>query len=125
MGVGLITARALILALGLLLFLGGIGAVLLGGPAGAFGGLWLLVSGGVLIIAVLLERTRYRSEAADRAGDAPGPGGGEAHDAPIEPRFRRTDEVFEDPTSHLRMRVWVDPATGERRYRAEGRSRST
>jgi hypothetical protein len=38
----------------------------------------------------------------------------------MEPRFRRTDEFFEDPTSRQRMRVWLDPVTGERRYRAEG-----
>ena len=30
------------------------------------------------------------------------------------------DEFFEDPTSRQQMRVWLDPATGERRYRAEG-----
>ena len=39
----------------------------------------------------------------------------------MEPRFRRTDELFEeDPSSRRTMRVWLDPATGERRYRAEG-----
>jgi len=27
--------------------------------------------------------------------------------------------VFVDPTSDRRMRVWLDQATGERRYRAE------
>jgi hypothetical protein len=37
----------------------------------------------------------------------------------MEPRFRRTDELFEDPSSRRPMRVWLDPATGERRYRAE------
>ena len=37
----------------------------------------------------------------------------------MEPRFRRTDEVFVDPTTRRRMRVWLDPANGERRYRAE------
>jgi hypothetical protein len=30
-----------------------------------------------------------------------------------------TDEVFVDPQSGKRMRVWYDPATGEREYRAE------
>ena len=114
------TARALLLGLGVLLFLAGIGVVMLGGAFGTIGGLWLLGSGGILIVAVLVERTRYRSEVADRAGEAPGPGGGEATDVPMEARFRRTDEVFEDPTSRRRMRVWVDAATGERRYRAEG-----
>ena len=30
-----------------------------------------------------------------------------------------TDEVFVDPQSGKRMRVWYDPATGLREYRAE------
>jgi len=37
----------------------------------------------------------------------------------LEPRFRRTDERFVDPTSGHTMRVYVDPRTGERRYLAE------
>ena len=119
MSAGLLTARALILGIGVLLFVGGVVAITAGGVA-AFSGIWALGGGAVLIIAVLLERTRYRSEAADRNGDQPGPGGGEASNEPMDARFRRTNEVFEDPTSRHRMRVWVDPVTGERRYRAEG-----
>ena len=57
--------------------------------------------------------------AAEHTMEAPGPGGGEPT-GPLEPRFRRTAEVFIDPTTHHRMRVWVDPDTGERRYLAEG-----
>jgi hypothetical protein len=30
-----------------------------------------------------------------------------------------TDEVFVDPQSGKRMRVWYDPATGQREYRAD------
>ena len=30
-----------------------------------------------------------------------------------------TDEVFVDPQSGKRMRVWYDPATGQREYRGE------
>jgi hypothetical protein len=30
-----------------------------------------------------------------------------------------TDEVFVDPESGKRMRVWYDAATGQREYRAE------
>ena len=33
--------------------------------------------------------------------------------------FRSTDEVFVDPATRRRMRVLLDPATGERRYIAE------
>jgi hypothetical protein len=37
---------------------------------------------------------------------------------PVAP-FRPTDELFVDPTSGQRLRVYLDPATGERRYYAE------
>jgi len=30
-----------------------------------------------------------------------------------------TTEVFLDPVSHRRMRVWIDPASGAREYREE------
>lgn len=79
--------------------------------------LGLLISGVVLILAVLIEVTRYRSQYAEGAGLKPGPGGGEP-ELP-EPRFRPTEEVFVDPTSQRRMRVYVDSRTGERRYVAE------
>jgi hypothetical protein len=109
----------------LLAFFGALGlivglAIIVGGGPEAFAGLWLVLTGGVLLLAVAFERQRYRSEQADRAGSEPGPGGGERLDAPMEARFRRTDEFFEDPTTRQRMRVWQDPSTGERRYRAEG-----
>ena len=81
-------------------------------------GLWSIVAGAVVLVAVVLERSRYRSEAAERSDAAPGPGGGEPS-APGAP-FRPTDEVFVDPTSGHRLRVYLDPATGERRYHAEG-----
>jgi len=32
---------------------------------------------------------------------------------------RSTSEVFADPVTGQRMRVWYDPVTGEREYRAE------
>lgn len=34
-----------------------------------------------------------------------------------------TDEVFVDPQSGTRMRVWYDPATGHREYRPDGEGR--
>ena len=71
------------------------------------------------MIGTLIERVRYRSEATDRSGEPHGPGGGEPAGATIEPRFRRSDEVFIDPTSSRTMRVWIDPGSGERRYVAE------
>jgi hypothetical protein len=71
------------------------------------------------VIAVALERGRYRSEVAERSDTPAGPGGGETDDR-LEPGFQRTNEVFIDPTSGRRMRVWIDAGSGERRYRAEG-----
>jgi hypothetical protein len=116
---GLGIVRVLMAFVGALGLLVGLAVIVSGGPE-AFAGLWLVFTGGVLLLSVALERLRYRSEQADRVGARPGPGGGETLDAPMEQRFRRTDELFEDPTSRRRMRVWLDPTTGERRYRAEG-----
>jgi hypothetical protein len=88
-------------------------------PALAPAALWWVAMGGLLVVAVAAERQRYRSEAAERRNSPAGPGGGETPaDAP-EGRFRPTTEVFLDPTSGYRMRVLVDPSTGERRYVAE------
>jgi uncharacterized membrane protein YraQ (UPF0718 family) len=33
--------------------------------------------------------------------------------------WQRTDEVFVDPTTSRRMRVWVDPVDGARHYVAD------
>ena len=74
--------------------------------------------GGAMLAAGLLERTRYRSTAADVTDQPAGPGGGEKPGG-LEPRFVPTQEVFIDPTSRHRMRVFVDRQTGERRYLAE------
>ena len=119
MSTGLGIVRLLLAFFGALGLIAGLAVIVAGGPE-AFAGLWLIVTGGVLLLAVAFERQRYRSEQAERGGALPGPGGGEDLDRPMEPRFRRTDEFFEDPTSRQRMRVWLDPVTGERRYRAEG-----
>ena len=111
--------RGLIVVIGGLMVFAGLAAVSEGGADAGITGLWLVVIGMVLMIVAILERFRYRSEAADRSGLPVGPGGGEPTSQPLESRFRRTDEVFVDPTSDRRMRVWLDQQTGERRYRAE------
>jgi hypothetical protein len=80
-------------------------------------GIQPLIFGAIIVVAVVLERSRYRSEAAEKANDDPGRGGGES--GHMEPRFAPTNEVFVDPTTRVLMRVWIDPRTGERRYRAE------
>jgi hypothetical protein len=110
--------RLLILGLGGLLILGGFAAIAVGGWVGLWG-LWLVVGGLVIVAAILLERRRYRSVAAEVGPEPPGPGGGEPLDEPLEPRFSPTNELFVDPTTNVTMRVWVDAATGERRYRAD------
>jgi hypothetical protein len=113
-----LTIRVVVFAFGALFFLAGLVAVTEGGPEGAAAGIWPIAVGAGLMIVTVVERTRYRSEAAERAHHDPGPGGGE--DGAIEPRFQATQELFRDPSSGRLMRVWVDHRTGERRYRAEG-----
>ena len=105
--------RVLVLVLGVALIFGGLIAVGLG-AAGS--GLWATIVGLVLIIAAIIERSRYRSDDADRTAEPPGPGGGEPPGTQLDPRFTPTDEIFEDPTSGRHMRVWLDRASGERRY---------
>jgi hypothetical protein len=36
--------------------------------------------------------------------------------------WTRTDELFVDPTTGRRMRVWVDPIDGSRHYVPEGQA---
>jgi hypothetical protein len=108
------TVRVVVGVLGALLMLGG----LIGVIAGAWvQGLYAAVAGGIVLVAVVLERTRYRSESAESSTAQAGPGGGEPT-APVAP-FRPTDEVFIDPTTGHRLRVYLDPTSGERRYYAE------
>ena len=109
------TVRVIVGLLGVGLMLGGLVGIT---TATWVDGIWSIVAGAVVLVAVILERSRYRSEAAERSDATPGPGGGEPS-APGAP-FRPTDEVFVDPTSGQRLRVYLDPATGERRYHAEG-----
>jgi hypothetical protein len=94
----------------------GLAVIGLGGPYG-LSGLWLVVLGGAGLVAVAFERSRYRSEQAERDGQGPGIGG--IDEGPVDPRFRPTNERFVDPTTHQRVRVWVDASTGERRYRLD------
>jgi hypothetical protein len=112
---GVTLARGLIGAFGLLLVLAGIAVMAAGGPANGLGAaLTLFVPGIVVVAAVILERTRYRSLHAEETGASHGPGGGEP--AELEARFRPTEERFRDPTTGVPMQVWLDPRTGERRY---------
>ncbi len=116
MGVTLV--RGLLGGFGALLMLGGIALMAIPGSQGdLFSALVVFIPGAVLVAGVLLERTRYRSLQAELSGDGHGPGGGET--GLPDGRFRPTEERFLDPTTGVPMRVWVDPASGERRYVAE------
>ena len=107
--------RVLVGGLGVLMILGSLGVAASGGRgADLFSALFLFVPGVVMVAAVFLERTRYRSLHAEQTGDAHGPGGGET--ARPDGRFRPTEERFVDPTTNVPMQVWIDPASGERRY---------
>ena len=106
--------RVVVGVLGALMIAGGIAGTAVGEWPG---GLWAMAIGVVAIGAVVLERARYRSEAGERSAGASGPGGGEAS-MPVAP-FRPTNELFVDPTSGQRLRVYLNPSTGERRYYAE------
>jgi hypothetical protein len=68
-------------------------------------GLYLAGLGTVGVIVVLFERQRYGQAAEERGANV------EHH--------RPTDEVFAEPTTGERMRVWIDPQSGERSYRPE------
>ena len=109
--------RLLVLGGGVLLTIIGLSMLSVPGVGGA--GLYPLFFGLALIVAAAIERVRYRSEVAESSSAAPGPGGGEPAGTTLEPRFRPTDERFLDPTTGVRMRVWLDPVAGERRYLAE------
>ena len=112
---GTMIARGAMVVLGAVLVVAGLAVFALG-----FGivSLSLIAGGVILIVAAGFEVMRYRSESAEKSRGRIGPGGGEPERP--EARFRPTDEVFVDPTTHKKMRVYADSSTGERRYVAEG-----
>lgn len=118
MTTGALVIRVLMGVVGVFMLAAGVILVVSGVPGAFVGAIWLIPSGVVLCIVALIEVGRYRSQSAELGNGAPGPGGGET--APLEPRFQRTEEVFVDPTTNLRMRVYLDANSGERRYLAEG-----
>jgi hypothetical protein len=112
-------SRLLLGAAVTLLALGGCLAIVI--PDARPAAIWLIASAVVLGAALVWERGRYRSDGAPEGRrTTDGPGGTDNDDGPLPPRFRPTDEVFVDPTSGRRMRVWLDGRTGDRRYREEG-----
>jgi hypothetical protein len=94
-------------------------AVELPGEGGIISGLVLVVMGVGGIAAIALERMRYRSESAEPVARPPSHAGGDPAGTALPRTFQRTDERFLDPSTGVLMRVWFDPATGERRYLPE------
>jgi hypothetical protein len=90
--------RVVLGGLGMLAILGGLAAVAYGE---ALAGIWGVIVGVVLLAAAILEKGRYRAR-----GDQP------ERPAGLQP----TNEVFVDPATGDRIRVWFDPNTGSRRY---------
>ena len=111
------STRIVVAAVATLVLVGGLGLISLGGSATG-SGLWLVIAGAVVLIALAIERNRYRSEESERSFESVGPGGGEPA-GQLDPRFRRTDETFVDPTTGVTMRVFVDRTSGDRRYVAD------
>jgi hypothetical protein len=100
------TLRAIAALIGSLALVCAVAAFVLGVVGGA---LWLGVSGVVLLVVAIAERGRYpavRSEDERPTRDGLG-------------QLQRTDEVFDDPVTGLRTRVWYDPQTGQRTYEPE------
>jgi hypothetical protein len=92
---------------------GGGALLLASGGVAAAAGLWLFIIGAVLVTAAVFEQVRYRARRELASGERA------AAESRAAAALRRTDEVFEDPTSGVLLRVWFDPATGEREYRPE------
>ncbi len=114
-------SRVIVVFFSVLFIVGGLVlAVALPGQGGIVSGLVLVVLGVGGVTAILFDRMRYRSEADERPSEDPARAGGSPLGTPLPPSFRQTDEVFVDPSSGVTMRVWFDPATGERRYVADG-----
>lgn len=66
---------------------------------------WVIVA--VIVVGIVIAIFGWDRYRGNRK--SPGPGSG------AEP----TGEVFIDPANGQRMRVWYDPATGDREYRPE------
>ena len=87
--------KALLLFAGLVL-LAGLGLVVSGDPEGRPLAIW----GGLMVLAVLLERWRYKAAQATT----------------LDAEWQATEERFVDPESGQPLQVFYKPSTGERRY---------
>lgn len=114
-------SRVIVVFFSLCFLVGGVAlAFALPGQGGIVTGLVLVVMGVGGIGAIAFEKMRYHDEDEQRPSDDPTKAGGTPPGTPLPPSYRRTDEVFTDPSTGVTMRVWFDPATGDRRYLADG-----
>jgi hypothetical protein len=93
---------AFVYALGGLLLLAGVVAIVFGGVLLVFLP-QLLIGGLLLVVGLAIERWRYKPIARDPRPD---------------PRWTDTGERFVDPETRLLTAVYFDPASGERHYLA-------
>jgi hypothetical protein len=107
------SVRLLLVAWEVLLVVGALGLLSSGFVWAPLVLVYALINAGIIAFVLVLERPRYRSE-TDDARARPFRSG-ERLPAGYEP----TDEVFIDPTSGVRVRVWANAVTGDRRYRAD------
>ncbi len=89
--------RTIGIAAGLLVMAGGLWLLLIGGVAPA---IVFILEGLLVVIGVVFERATYKAIEAAK----PGPG------------WTRTPERFVDDASGKLVTVYVQPATGERKY---------
>jgi hypothetical protein len=89
-------ARAALAAVGVALIAIGLAGLRLG----MWGAAQAIIVGAVFCVGALWERARYKP----------------IETGTPEARFQPTGERFIDPSSRTRVRVYVDPATGERKY---------
>ena len=94
--------RLLVAGLATLMLVGGLAAIVAGLR---LDGLYVAALGAAGLVIVVLERQRYGDTEEERR--------------PATEHQRPTDEVFVDPTTGQRTRVWIDPRSGERSYRPE------
>lgn len=90
-------ARVVGVGIGLLMMAGGLAALFWGGVAPA---LVFTFEGLVIVIGVAFERATYKT----------------LEPRPLSPGWTRTPERFIDDATGKRVTVYVQPATGERKY---------
>jgi hypothetical protein len=92
--------RSLVILFGIACVAGAVATAMLGDYPGA----WMAgIGGAILLLGTLWERVRYKPLERSQ----PGPG------------WIATTERFIDEETGKPVRVWLEPATGERRYVAE------